>query len=171
MSEIVRYTDEREQVISLLIELQNHLVSVDHEKVQIMNDSYGEEYFAFMFRLVTDNDGVIYLAKERNEVVGMIAGYVEPKDEEDKITNRCPKRGVISDLVVSPSFRSQGIGGEFMNAMERYFSDIGCEFVAINAFAPNENAIRFYEKTGYAPRNIELYKRIGNQETSNAERV
>lgn len=39
MPEIVRYTDEREQVIGLLIELQNHLVSVDHEKVQIMNDS------------------------------------------------------------------------------------------------------------------------------------
>lgn len=160
MPEIVRYTDEREQVIGLLIELQKHLVSVDHEKVQIMNDSYGEEYFAFMFRLVTDNDGVIYLAKEENAIVGLIAGYVEPKDEEDKITNHCPKRGVISDLVVSHSLRSQGIGGELMNAMEQYFSDIGCEFIAVNAFAPNERAQRFYERFGYAPRNVELYKRI-----------
>lgn len=38
MPEIVRYKDEREQVIGLLTELQKHLVSVDHENVQIMND-------------------------------------------------------------------------------------------------------------------------------------
>lgn len=171
MVNIVEYTDEKEQVIALLRELQEHLVAVDGEKVQILRDEYGKDYFDYLFRLVNDNDGKIFLAKTSDSVFGMIAGYVEPKDAEDRISNRCPKRGVISDLVVSSSFRNKGIGVSLMSVMENYFSNIGCEFIAVSVFAPNEVARRFYEKTGYAPRNIELYKRIGNQEASNAERV
>ena len=163
MLDIVEYTDEREQVIALLCELQEHLVNVDGEKVQILRDEYGKDYFDYLFRLVNDNDGKIFLVKTSNSVVGMIAGYVEPKDEEDRITNRCPRRGVISDLVVSSSFRNKGIGADLMNAIEKYFSSIECEFIAVNVFAPNDGAGKFYEKSGYAPRNIELYKRIREQ--------
>ena len=163
MLDIVEYTDEREQVIALLCELQEHLVNVDGEKVQILRDEYGKDYFDYLIRLVNDNDGKIFLAKTSNSVFGMISGYVEPKDEEDRITNRCPKRGVISDLVVSSSFRNKGIGADLMNVMENYFSNIGCEFITVNVFAPNDDAKRFYEKSGYAPRNIEMYKRIREQ--------
>ena len=123
----------------------------------------GRILLLYLFRLLNDNGGKIFLAKTSNSVFGMIAGYVEPKDEEDRITNRCPKRGVISDLVVSSSFRSKGIGAVLMSVMENYFSNIGCEFIAVSVFAPNEGARRFYEKSGYAPRNIELYKRIKEQ--------
>ena len=160
MLEIVKYTDEKEKVIELLTELQNHLVRVDDEKVQILKDSYGESYFALLFQRVEKYNGVVFLAKAGNEIVGMIAGYVEPKDEEDMITNRCPKRGIIAELIVSSQFRSQGVGTELMNALEQYFYDIGCEFIAVSVFAPNKSAESFYEHLGYAPRNIELYKRI-----------
>lgn len=112
---------------------------------------------------MNDNNGKIFLAKTSDSVFGMIAGYVEPKDAEDRISNRCPKRGVISDLVVSSSFRNKGIGVSLMSVMENYLSSIGCEFIAVNVFAPNEGARRFYEKSGYVPRNIELYKRIRGQ--------
>lgn len=158
---IVRYTNERNAVIALLEELQEHLVSVDVEKVQILADQYGEEYFCYLQQLLADNSGVMYLALADDSVVGMIAGYIEPKDDEDRITNRCPNRGVIADLVVSSSVRSQGIGKALMIKIEAYFMENGCEFVAVNVFAPNRGAHRFYESIGYAPRNIELYKRIG----------
>lgn len=92
MVNIVEYTDEKEQVIALLRELQEHLVAVDGEKVQILRDEYGKDYFDYLFRLVNDNDGKIFLAKTSDSVFGMIAGYVEPKDAEDRISNRCPKR-------------------------------------------------------------------------------
>lgn len=163
MVNIVEYTNEKEQVIALLRELQEHLVAVDGEQVQILRDEYGKDYFDYLFRLVNDNNGKIFLAKTSDSVFGMIAGYVEPKDAEDRISNRCPKRGVISDLVVSSSFRNKGIGVSLMSVMENYFSNIGCEFIAVSVFAPNEVAIRFYEKSGYAPRNIEFYKRIKEQ--------
>ena len=70
---IFRYTNERDAVIALLEELQEHLVSVDVEKVQIMTDQYGEEYFCYLQQLLTDNSGVVYLASVDDSVVGMIA--------------------------------------------------------------------------------------------------
>ncbi len=157
---IVPYSNEKQQVVNLLIELQEHLVSVDDESVQTIDDEYGETYFAYLQRLVKKNDGIILLAVSEREVDGFIAGYIEPKDEEDSITNRCPRRGIISDLAVTTLRRGSGIGKELMNAIERYFMEMNCEFVAVDLFAPNDTARKFYNSLGYTPRNIELYKRI-----------
>lgn len=157
---IVPYSDEKQQVVSLLVELQEHLVSVDGENVQTIDDEYGEKYFAYLQRLVKNNDGIILLAVSDGEVDGFIAGYIEPKDEEDAITNRCPRRGIIADLAVTAPRRKSGIGKKLMNALESYFMEKDCEFAAVDLFAPNGSAGKFYGSLGYAPRNIELYKRL-----------
>lgn len=157
---IITYSNEKQQVVKLLIELQEHLVSVDDEKVQTIDDAYGEKYFSYLQGLVKKNDGIILLAVSGNEVNGFIAGYIEPKDEEDTISNRCPRRGIISDLAVTASLRGSGIGTKLMNAIESYFMEKNCEFVAVDLFAPNDTARKFYNLLGYTPRNIELYKRI-----------
>lgn len=157
---IVPYANEKQQVINLLVELQEHLVFVDDESVQTIDDEYGERYFAHLQGLVKKNDGIVLLAVSESGVEGFIAGYIEPKDEEDRITNRCPRRGIISDLAVAANQRGNGIGKELMNAIERYFMEKNCEFVAVNLFAPNDTARKFYDSLGYTPRNIELYKRI-----------
>lgn len=150
MARIIEYTGEKEAVISLLQELQEHLVSIDDERVQIMTTQYGKNYFSYLQKLMSQNNGIMYLALKDKTIVGLIAGYIEPKDEEDRISNRCPKRGIVSDLVVSPHFRSKGVGGELMRTLEQYFSDTDCEFVAVNVFAPNRAAQRFYSSIGYA---------------------
>lgn len=157
---IVPYSNEKRQVVNLLVELQEHLVSADNEKVQTIDDAYGEKYFVYLQRLVNKHDGTILLAVSESEVEGFIAGYIEPKDEIDIITNRCPRRGVISDLAVTAHRRGNGIGKNLMNAIESYFMEKNCEFVAVDLFAPNDTARRFYDSLGYTPRNIELYKRI-----------
>lgn len=113
---IIPYSNEKQQVVNLLIELQEYLVSVDDEKVQTIDDEYGEKYFTYLQGLVKNHDGIILLAVSGSEVVGFIAGYIEPKDEEDIITNRCPKRGIISDLAVTASCRGSGVGKDLMNA-------------------------------------------------------
>ena len=157
---IVPYSNEKQQVVNLLVELQEYLASVDDERVQTIEDEYGEKYFTYLQGLVKNHDGIILLAVSGSEVYGLIAGYIEPKDEEDIITNRCPKRGIISDLAVTASCRGSGMGKDLMNAIEKYFIEMNCEFVAVNLFAPNDTARKFYDSLGYTPRNIELYKRI-----------
>ena len=160
MISIVRFSSQKEQVIRLLIELQEHLVSADNENVQVLLKDYGEKYYHHVMNLLEENEGVAFLALEGKDIVGMVAGYIEPKDEEDTITTRCPKRGVVSELIVSEPFRERSIGKSLIDTIETYFLEKECEFVAVDVFAPNVDAQKFYNSLGYSPRNIEFYKRI-----------
>lgn len=36
-----------------------------------------------------------------------------------------------------------------MDKMEEYFKSVDCEYVLVDVFAYNENAISFYDKKGY----------------------
>lgn len=144
----------------LLYQLQEHLVNIDDEHVQIHTANYGEAYLSFLLRNIQNHHGTIMLAIKKPNVIGLVAGWIEEKDEEDYLTNRCPKRGLITELVVAPSMRSRGVGKTLITQMEKRFAEQDCEFVAVDVFAPNKEAIRFYESSGYRPRNIELYKRI-----------
>lgn len=156
---ILKYTNQLIQLQSLLMELQEYLVSVDVEQVQTVYDNFGEKYSKYLLQQINKNEGIIFLALSNNDTIGMIAGYIEPKDEEDYISNRCPKRGIISDLVVTSSHRGKGVGRELMKAIENFFSEQGCEFIAVNVFGPNKSAQLFYDSLGFSQRNIEYYKK------------
>ena len=47
-----------------------------------------------------------------------------------------------------------------MQEMETYFKKIGCEYIHIDVFAYNENAIKFYSKSGYHSRMHNMIKKI-----------
>ena len=47
-----------------------------------------------------------------------------------------------------------------MNKMEKYFKEIGCEYILVEAFAYNDVAINFYIKEGYHSRVYDMIKKI-----------
>ena len=47
-----------------------------------------------------------------------------------------------------------------MQKLEYYFKSIKCEYIFIDVFAYNENAIDFYKKQGYHPRMLIDVKKI-----------
>lgn len=158
---IIEYFNRhREESCQLLDELQNHLVAMDKEHVQITSTIYQKEYLGYLIGNTFFNNGKLHLALLNNHAVGLVAGWIEAKDKEDYLTNRCPKRGLVTELVVSQNMRGLGIGEKLLDKMEKYFKSQDCEFIAINVFAPNQDALEFYKHEGYSPRNIELYKRI-----------
>lgn len=87
-------------------------------------------------------------------------GYVRVYDKNDYLDYKCPKSGEISELIVSKSVRSKGVGSKLMETMEKYFKSIGCEYVLLDVFAYNENAIKFYKKQGFHSRMIRDIKKI-----------
>lgn len=95
--------------------------------------------------------GKIFVAEE-NQVVGMIAGYVETYNERDELDYTCPKKGIVAELIVSKNIRSKGCGQLLINKVEDYFKSINCEFVQIDVFAYNEIAKNFYHKNNYEER-------------------
>ncbi len=153
--------EDKSQVIMLLVQLQEHLVAVDDEQVQILTDRYSKEYLNYLLDALRENHGVLFVLENATEIIGLVAGIIEPKDKEDILTNRCPIRGKVLDLIVSKDHRSDGAGTALLQAMEDYFRKHECEYICVDVFAPNKGAYTFYENNSYSPRNIELYKRLG----------
>ena len=87
-------------------------------------------------------------------------GCVPSYDEYDYLDYKCPRRGEITELIVTRKVRSNGVGRKLIDTMEQYFESIGCEYVLVDVFAYNEKGINFYNKKGYRSRMETMIKKI-----------
>ena len=87
-------------------------------------------------------------------------GNIPPYDEHDYLDYKCPRRGVITELIVTQKIRSNGVGKALMEKMEEYFKNQECEWVLVDVFAYNKNAIEFYSRRGYHPRMLTDIKKL-----------
>jgi ribosomal protein S18 acetylase RimI-like enzyme len=148
--EIIEYNEKYlEDVRDLLVELGEYIVSIDKDNLEIIHPDYREKLALVDLLDVKNNHGKCYLAIENNKVIGLIMGTIPPYSEYDYLDYKCPKRGRVTELVVTKKIRKSGVGKLLMNKMEDYFKSQGCEYVLIDVFAYNENAINFYDKQGY----------------------
>ncbi len=158
--EIVDYSEcYAESVKDLLVELQAYIASLDREKYNILTDDFREKYFKKTMGEVRRHEGKILLAKEQEQIVGLIVGVINNASE----ASYCfcaPKRGRVTELVVSEQYRQGGIGKALLGKMEEYFKTVGCESVLIDVFAYNTYAQNFYDGNGYFSRSIEMMKQI-----------
>ena len=151
---------DREQIKSLLVELQEYVVEIDKFNLNMIADSYKVDYFKFMMRDCAANQGKVFVAEENQKVVGFIAGFVQAYDERDKLDYTCPKKGIIAELVVSKDSRNKGAGKLLLDKMENHFNSIGCEFVQLEVFSYNDGAKKFYAKNNYEERMVTLFKKL-----------
>lgn len=158
--EIVDYADKYNEAIKdLLVELQKYISEIDKEHYNILTEEYREKYFEKTLKAVNKYAGKIFLAKENGSIVGLIVGVIN-NENEDTYDFRAPKRGRVTEFVVTKDFQSKGIGQQLLNKMERYFKLVGCQGILIDVFSYNGNAQQFYDKNGYFNRNIEIMKKI-----------
>ena len=159
--EIIEYNNKYdEQIKDLIVELQNYLIDIDNWHTLVMIPEFREGIFKLDLNNVKNKNGKIYLAIENNTVFGLIMGFVEDKDEEDKLTNDCAKCGLVSELIVKNQSRGNGIGKILLNKIEEYFKSINCKRVNIEVFGPNKKGLNFYEKNGYTIRDIFVSKKL-----------
>ena len=149
-----------EQVKDLLVDLQKYIIEIDKYNLNIISKNYREKYFEFMVNDCSDNQGKIFVAIQDDDVLGMVAGYVQNYDERDALDYTCPKKGIVAELIVDKNCRANGIGTQLLKHIENYFKSIGCEFVQIDVFSYNENAKRFYYKNGYEDRMVTVFKKM-----------
>lgn len=158
---LLEYTEEyRDSTTQLLVELQEYIVSIDEGDVQTLTQRYREEYLNYTLAGIRKYNGKLYLAMEDGKPVGLIAGIIEPKDEVDTLTNRCPMRGKVTELVISYHYRHKGLGKALFEKLETYFAEKGCEFIAVDVYGPNQEAKAFYKSLGYRVSNFEMSRRL-----------
>ena len=160
--QIVEYEDKYlEDVRNLLVELEEYIVSIDKDCLDCVHPEYREKMVKIDLDEVKNNNGKCYLAIDNAKVVGLIMGCIPKYDEYDYLDYKCPKRGEITELIVSNNVRSKGIGNMLMNKIEEYFKSLGCEYILVDVFAYNDNAIKFYDNNGYHSRMEIKIKKIG----------
>ncbi|MBR7042152.1 MAG: GNAT family N-acetyltransferase, partial [Bacilli bacterium] len=149
-----------EDVKDLLVELEEYIIKIDKDHLDRLHPEYRDKMAEIDLDDVKNNNGKCYLAVENNHAVGVIMGIVGKYDEYDYLDYKCPKRGVVTELIISKKVRSKGLGSKLMHKMEEYFKSIGCEYVVIEVFAYNDLAINFYNKQGYHARGLIDIKKL-----------
>jgi ribosomal protein S18 acetylase RimI-like enzyme len=151
--QVIEYEDKYlEDVKDLLVELEEYIVSIDKDHLDQVHPEYREKMAIIDLEEVNKNNGKCYLAIENEKAIGLIMGTIPPYEEYDYLDYKCPKRGIITELIVTSKIRSKGVGQVLMDKMEEYFKLNNCEYVLVDVFAYNDNAINFYNKKGYHPR-------------------
>ncbi len=157
---IIEYNNQYdEEIKDLLVELQEYIASIDIEKYNIIGENFKEKYFNKTIEEIEKYKGKMLLYKENNKIVGLILGLIN-NEETLEYDFRSPKRGRITELVISKKYRKKGYGKILLNYMEKYLLDIGCKDVLLEVFAYNENAIKFYKENGYHNRVIDMTKKL-----------
>lgn len=158
---IIEYNEKYlEDVKNLLVELEEYILSIDKDELDQLHPEYREKMALLDLEEVNETNGKCYLAIEDDKAIGLIMGTLPPYDEYDYLDYKCPKRGEITELIVTNKIRSKGIGQELINKMEEYFKSVGCEYVIVDVFAYNDIGKNFYNKKGYHSRMETMIKKI-----------
>lgn len=158
---IVEYSDKYlEDVKDLLVELEEYILSIDKDNLDRLHPEYREKMALLDLNEVKKYNGKCYLYIKDNKAVGLIMGTIPPYDEYDYLDYKCPKRGEITELIVTNKIRSKGIGHELIKKLEEYFKSLDCEYVVVDVFAYNEIGKNFYKKKDYHTRMETMIKKI-----------
>ena len=158
---IVEYKDKyQEEVKDLLVELEEYIVSIDKDNLDTVGKDYRDKMLNYDLSDIYNNDGKCYLMIEKEKVIGMIMGKIVKYNEIDYLDYKCPKKGEITELIVTKKVRSSGVGTLLINKMEDYFKKMNCEYVCVDVFSYNEMAFIFYNKHGFHSRMQTLIRKI-----------
>ena len=158
---IIEYEEKYlEDVKDLLVELEEYILTIDKDNLDQLHPEYREKMAILDLEEVNNYNGKCYLAIENNKAIGLIMGCIPPYDEYDYLDYKCPKRGEITELVVTNKVRSKGVGQILINKMEEYFKSIDCEYIIVNVFAYNKIGKNFYSKNDYHTRGEIRIKKI-----------
>ena len=99
---IIEYEDKYlEDVKDLLVELEEYIVSIDKDNLDIVGKDYREKMIDYDLKEAEECDGKCFLAIEDDKAVGLIMGTIPIYNEEDYLDYKCPKKGEITELVIS----------------------------------------------------------------------
>ena len=158
---IIEYEDKYlEDVRDLLVELEEYIISIDMDHLDHLHPEYRDKMALVDLKDVKENNGKCYLAVSDNKIVGLIMGTISQYNEYDYLDYKCPKRGRITELIVTSKIRSKGVGQQLINKMEEYFKLMKCEYILVDVFGYNDMALKFYFKQGYHPRMLTTIKKL-----------
>lgn len=108
-------------------------------------------------------DAIVLLAEIDEEPVGYAVVHVQ--DGPDDTFPLGARWAEIYSLSVVPEARGQGIGTRLLDEIDARLTDLGIRAVGIAAMVENEAALRLYQRRGFVPREIVLYRFADTEES------
>jgi len=98
------------------------------------------------------------------EIGGMPVGYVwfEVQDRPETPFQFARKRIYIHHLSVKRAARRTGVGSALLDAIQTAAMGAGITSIALDTWAANSHALRFFEAQGFTPFNLVLGKRLSD---------
>ncbi|MGV9248647.1 N-acetyltransferase family protein [Streptomyces sp. NPDC003710] len=100
---------------------------------------------------IDDPDRLLLVADRDGEVVGHLTGVV--------VQGSAMKPVRVASLVsmyVQPAYRREQIGGRLIGQFMAWAKDKGAELAEVTAYSSNTEAVRFYERNGFASKSVTL---------------
>lgn len=108
-----------------------------------------------VFAAALENGAVIFIAEDQTQTP---LGFVHVHPGSDHYFKEKPCH--ISDLIVAPVGRGQGVGKLLMAKAEEWAKNEGYEKLTLNVFAGNGRARKLYEELGFGADIVKYIKEL-----------
>jgi len=147
--------EDAQQVEACFVELQDFLHRL--EPIILAGKAAGR-YFDFMVARCAETSGKVFVAEVGRQIVGFVCVWAKVPSEE--LDEEPVEYAFISDLVVLPAYRGQGLGHALLQRAEEHARSQGATSLELQVLAKNENALQLYDRYGFRAYHLLLKKNL-----------
>ena len=129
----------------------------EHERVSVSElksgGEIGEQYALRILDMAQKNNGVVLIATEHDQEIGMICVWVD-EDDDMLLKDEFRQHAYISDIYVSDNWRGKGVAQALTQAAEALMLERGCDRIRVCSKATNKQAVSFYSADDFKPYEI-----------------
>ncbi|MDN3027586.1 GNAT family N-acetyltransferase [Streptomyces sp. S.PB5] len=100
---------------------------------------------------IDDPDRLLLVADRNGEVVGHLTGVAAEGSAMKPV-----KVASLVSMYVQPAYRREHIGGRLIEEFMAWAKGKGAELAEVTAYSSNTEAVRFYERNGFAAESVTL---------------
>jgi ribosomal protein S18 acetylase RimI-like enzyme len=137
-----------------LIELQEFERTLEPNRVE--GTAMAPLYFKALLEWCTQARGMLFIAEDAGAVVGLVGVIAQVEDQGMIELNK--DYAYISDLVVLPAYRGQGLGRALLQQAEAYAISQGATVLKVDVLVANKGARSLYQAMGFQEKEIRSVK-------------
>ena len=147
---------DRSGVVACFRELQDFERSLASDRVPA--ETIVKLYVDHILATCEARRGAVYVALLSGSVVGFVCVWVEPP--LSGMISSTTEMGFVSDLVVLPAYRRQGIGTALLRRAEAHVRSKGLRSLVVGVLARNDEARSVYRNAGFEEYDLRLLKQL-----------
>ena len=159
-------TTDLNDLVEMQFELQEYFSEINKTRDSLPYKSI-EDARHYMQKMIDDAnnmDGKIFVAEEKDRIIGFIQGVIiEHKKGDDTfydLTHNPSKEGWVGLLFVKPEYRGGGTGQQLLDEMKNYFISKNCTSIRLLVLSDNKHAVAVYEKNGFMRHDLEMILKV-----------